>query len=59
MTGRGSVLDFAAFERKDLDCRLSFYTDDTGWIESRHSSPPRSPNSMIGKRQIVVEGWDQ
>ena len=59
MTGRGSGLDFAAFERKDLDGRLTFYTDDAGWIEYRHSSPPRSPNRMVGKRQIVVEGWDQ
>jgi ketosteroid isomerase-like protein len=58
VTGRGSGLDFAAFkrafERKDFDSCLTFYADDAEWIEYRHSSPPRSPNRMVGKRQIDV-----
>jgi ketosteroid isomerase-like protein len=58
VTGRGSGLDFAAFkrafERKDFDSWLSFYADDAEWIEYRHSSPPRSPHRMVGKRQIAV-----
>jgi ketosteroid isomerase-like protein len=55
---RGSGFDFAAFKRafehKDFDSWVSFYADDAEWLECRHSSPPRSPNRMIGKRQIVV-----
>ena len=56
MTGRGS--DFAAFKRAfeggDFQRWVSFYADDAGWMEYRHSSPQRSPNRMVGKRQIAV-----
>jgi hypothetical protein len=45
MTGWGS-----AFERRDLDDWVSFYADGAWWIGYRHSSPPRSPNRMVGRR---------
>ena len=58
MTGRGSAFDFAsfkrAFERQNLDDWVFFYADDAEWIEYRDYSPPRSPNRMVGKRQIAV-----
>lgn len=58
VTGWGSAFDFVAFkrafERKDFEDWVSFYADDAEWIEYRHSSPPRSPNRMVGKRQIAV-----
>ena len=57
MTGRGSAFDFAsfkrAFERQNLDDWVSFYADDAEWGEYRDYSPPRSPNRMVGKRQIA------
>ncbi len=58
VTGWGSAFDFVAFkrafERKDFEDWVSFYADDAEWIEYRYTSPPRSPNRMVGKRQIAV-----
>ena len=55
MTGRGS--DFAAFKRafegEDFQRWISFYADDAGWMKYRHSSPPRSPNRMVGERRVA------
>jgi hypothetical protein len=40
-------------EGKDLDRWVPFYANDAEWTEYRHLSPPRAPNRMIGKQQIV------
>jgi hypothetical protein len=57
MTGWGSRFDFAVFQRafedKDFESQVSFYADDAEWTEYRYLSPPRSPNRMVGKRQIT------
>ena len=41
-----------AFEAKDAEAWLSFFTPDAEWIEYRDKAPPKAPNRMVGTQQI-------
>jgi len=41
-----------AFEAKDTDRWLAFFSEGAEWIEFRHNAPPRNPNRMVGRDQI-------
>jgi ketosteroid isomerase-like protein len=41
-----------AFEAKDVEAWLAFFTPDAEWWEYRPDAPPRSPNKMVGREAI-------
>jgi len=58
MTERESEnFDFDGFKRafttQNIDAWASYFADDAEWLEYRHTNPPRSPNRMVGKKEIT------
>ena len=44
----------AAFETRDVERWIAFYADDALWLEYRPGNPPRAPNAMRGRDEILA-----
>jgi uncharacterized protein len=44
----------AAFEARDVERWIAFYAEDAVWLEYRPGNPPRAPNVMRGRAEILA-----